>query len=114
MRVDVSFKYLKKSEFIDNVLENNFKKIQRRIQIFRRDDPIHISVHIEKNPHKEQFFCRSHLYLPTSKVLIADEKAGNSSLAINKAFSALARQLDKEKHKWQDQRRKARRKIEVE
>lgn len=113
MRVDVSFKYLEKSEFINNVLENNFKKVQRRIQTFRRDDPIHISVHVEKNPHKKQFFCRSHLYLPTSKVLIADEKAGNSSLAINKAFSALARQLDKEKHKWQDQRRKARRKPEI-
>ncbi len=114
MRVDVSFKYFEKSDYIDNVLENNFKKLKRRIQIFRRDDPIHISVHVEKNPHKEQFFCRSHLYLPTSKVLIADEKAGNSSLAINKAFSALSKQLNKEKYKWQNQRRKARKKVEEE
>jgi len=114
MRVDVSFKYLKKSDFINNVLENNFKKMKRRIQIFRRSDPIHMSVHIEKNPHKSEFFCRSHLYLPTSKVLVADEKAGNSSLAINKVFSAISRQLDKEKHKLQNQRRKIRRKIKVE
>ena len=114
MRVDVSFKYLKKSDFINNVLENNFKKMKRRIQIFRQNDPIHISVHIEKNPHKHQFFCRSHLYLPTSKVLVADEKARSSSLAINKAFSALSRQLDKEKHKWHSQRRRPKQKPEQE
>ena len=111
MRVDVSFKYLKKSGFINNILENNFKKMKRRIQIFRRDDPIHISVHIEKNPHKDQFFCRSHLYLPTSKVLVADEKATSTPLAINKAFSALSRQLDKEKHKWKSQRRRVKREL---
>ncbi len=114
MRVDVSFKYLKKSDFINNVLKNNFKKMKRRIQIFRRNDPIHISVHIEKNPHKDQFFCRSHLYLPTSKVLVVDEKARSSSLAINKAFSALSRQLDKEKHKWRSQRRRVEKEPEFE
>ena len=76
--------------------------------MFRKDDPIHISVHIEKNPHKEQFYCRAHIYLPSSKVLIADEKGGNSSIAINKAFSALKKQLDKEKHKWDKQLRKSR------
>ena len=114
MRVDVSFKYLKKSNFLNNVLENNFKKMMRRIQIFWRNDPIHMSVHIEKNPHKDQFFCRSHLYLPTSKVLVADEKAKNSSLAINKAFSAISKQLDKEKHKWKNQRRRAKKEPEFE
>ncbi len=109
MRVDVSFKYLEKSEFITNILENNFRKVERRIKIFHHDDPIHLSVHIEKNPHKEQFFCHSHIYLPSSKVLVAGEKGRNSSVAINKAFSALAKQLDKEKHKWARQRRRRRR-----
>jgi ribosomal subunit interface protein len=110
MRVETSFKYLESSEFIDNVLDNNFRKLKRRLKIFRRDDPIHISVHVEKNPHKEQFFCRSHIYLPSSKVLVADEKGTNSSVAINKSFAALAKQLEKEKYKWEAQRRKARRK----
>lgn len=106
MRSDVSFKYLKRSKFIDNILENNFKKIERRIKIFKNDDPIHISVHIEKNPHKEQYFCRSHIYLPFSKVLIAQENGYDSSLAINKAFSALTKQLDKLKYKIEWHRRK--------
>jgi len=109
MRVDVSFKYVERSEFIDNVLENNLRKIERRVKIFKRDDPVHLSVHVEKNPHREQYFCRSHIYLPSSKVLAADEKATNYPLVINKAFAALAKQLDKEKHKWDCRRRKIRR-----
>jgi len=99
MRVDVSFKYLENSEFIENVLDGNLRKIQRRIKMFKKDAPVHLSVHIEKNPHKEQYFCRSHIYLPTSKVLAAAEKGDNSSLVINKAFSALTKQLDKTKHR---------------
>lgn len=101
MRVDVSYKYLQRSEFTENVLDKNLQRIERRVKIFRRDDPIHISVHIEKNPHKEQYFCRAHIYLPSSKVLNVDEKSNNFSLAVNKAFLGLCRQLDKLKHKLQ-------------
>ena len=99
MRVDVSFKYLESSEFIENVLDSNLQKVQRRIKMFKNDAPVHLSVHIEKNPHKEQYFCRSHMYLPTSKVLAATEKGDNLSLAINKAFSAITKQLDKVKYR---------------
>ncbi len=109
MRIDISYKYIEETEFLKNVLDNNLKKVERRIKTYKRDDPIHVSVHIEKNPHREQFFCRSHIYLPTSKVLVADEKGRNSSVAINKAFSALIKQLDKEKHKWDKQLRRQRR-----
>jgi ribosomal subunit interface protein len=94
-----------KSEFIDNVLDKNLKKIERRLKIFRRGDSIHISVHIEKNPHREQYFCRTHIYLP-SKVLNAEEKASNSTLAINKTFLALSKQLDKLKYKLESHLRK--------
>lgn len=106
MRVDMSFKYLKKSQFINNILDHNLKKIERRLKIFKPNQPIHISLHLEKNPHKEQYFCRSHVYLPSSKVLAVGEKAANASLAINKTFSALSKQLNKEKNKWQKRRRK--------
>lgn len=97
MRVDVSFKYLERSEFIDNILEKNIKKMERRIKIFRRDDPIHISIHLEKHPHKEQYFCRAHIYLP-ARVLIAAEKSDSVSTAINKTFAAFSKQLDKLKY----------------
>src|SRR4030042_5603554 len=99
MRSDVSFKYMENSEFIKNILDNNFKQLERRIKIFKRDDPIHISVHVEKNPHKEQYFCRAHIYLPSSKVVATDEKGANGSIALNKAFAARLEQLCKEKNK---------------
>ena len=105
MRIDISFKYLERSNFINKALDSNLKKIERRIRMFRRNDPIHISVHVEKNPHKEQYFCRSHIYLPSSKVLVVGEKAKEVTLAINKTFSALLRQLDKVKQRRQRQRK---------
>lgn len=99
MRINVSYKYMESSTLIDNILDKNFKKIERRIKMFKRDDPIHISVHLERNPHKEQYFCRTHLYLPSSKVLNSEEKGATSAVAINKAFSAITKQLDKLKHR---------------
>ena len=107
MRVEVSFKYLERSDYIETILANDLRKIERRIKIFKKDDPVHVSVHIEKNPKKEQYFCRSHIYLPASKVLVADEKGKKAGEAINKAFSALTKQLDKAKYKLE--RRLARR-----
>lgn len=107
MRVDISLKYLEKSEFIDNVLDKNVKKIERRVKIFKRDVPVHISAHIEKNPHREQYFCRVQIYLP-SKVLKADEKGENFSVVVNKTFAALSRQVDKFKHKLEGSLRRGR------
>ena len=98
MRIDVSCKYMERSDYVDTVLDKNFKKIERRVKIFHRDDPIHISVHLEKNPHREQYFCRTQVYLP-ARVVVAHEKGLTSSTAINKTFSALSKQLDKVKHR---------------
>lgn len=98
MRVDVSFKNLEKSEFLDNVLDKDLEKIERRVQMFRKDDPIHVAVHIEKSPHREEYTCSAHIYLP-QHVLRADEKDKRASSAINNTFSALSKQLDKLKYK---------------
>jgi len=105
MKVDVSLKYLEKSEFVDNVLDKGISKIERRVQIFKRNDPIHVSVHVEKNPHKEEYFCRSHVYLP-GKVLAANEKGTTLATAVNKTFGALSRQLGKVKDKVEHLRRR--------
>lgn len=99
MKVEISFKYLERSEFINNVLDNNLKKIKRKLQIFKKDDPIHLSVHVEKNPHKEEYYCRSHIYLPKIKTIVASEQSRSETVAINKSFHALSRQLTKIKTK---------------
>lgn len=98
MRVDVSFKNLEKSEFLDNVLDHDLEKIEKRVKLFRKDSPIHIVVHLEKSPHREEYMCSAHIYLP-QHVLRADEKKDSAPLAINKTFAALSKQLDKLKHK---------------
>lgn len=104
MRVDISFKYLERSNIINKALDSNLKRIERRIRMFRRGDSIHISVHVEKNPHKEQYFCRSHIYLPLMKALVVAEKAKEVTLVINKTFSALLKQLEKVKQRRQKRR----------
>ncbi|MCF7917065.1 MAG: HPF/RaiA family ribosome-associated protein [Candidatus Omnitrophica bacterium] len=99
MKEEISFKYLEKSKFVENVLESNLGKLKRKLQIFKNDDPVHISLHIEKNPHKEEYYCRSHVYLPKAKTIVANEKSRTATAAINKSFRALNRQLTKIKTK---------------
>ncbi len=109
MRVDISFKYMESNEFVDSVLENNFNRLQRHLKMLRSNSPVHISVHIEKNPHRQEYFCRAHIYLPRSKVLAATEKGNSAILAINKAFAALIRQVERIKERSKSRRKKARR-----
>ncbi len=96
MRLNVSYKYMERSSFVENILDKSIKKIERRVLMYKKDSPIHVSVHLEKNPHKEEFFCRSQVYLP-SKVLAAQEKGATLAVAINKSISAISRQLGKVK-----------------
>ncbi|MFA6282134.1 MAG: ribosome-associated translation inhibitor RaiA [Candidatus Omnitrophota bacterium] len=98
MRVDVSFKNLENSEFLQNVIDKDLEKIERRVQIFRKDDPIHVAITLEKSQHREEYTCNAHIYLP-QHVLRAGEKDKRASSAINSTFSALSKQLDKLKYK---------------
>ncbi|MBN2484283.1 MAG: HPF/RaiA family ribosome-associated protein [Candidatus Omnitrophica bacterium] len=110
MRVDFTLKYIEKNDILKNALEKNIQRITRRVKIFRKDSPIHVSIHLEKNPNKEQYFCRSYIYLP-HHVVAADEKAANAASAMNKAFSAIARQLDKLKYRIETSLRRGKKKL---
>ncbi|MCD6539105.1 MAG: HPF/RaiA family ribosome-associated protein [Candidatus Omnitrophica bacterium] len=96
MRVDVSFKNMEKSEYLEDIISKDVEKIKKRIRMFKSEDPVHLSLHLEKNPHKEQYSVAVNLYLPR-KVLKAEEKYESVVLAINKSFLALIKQLDKHK-----------------
>jgi ribosomal subunit interface protein len=98
MRIDVSFKNLEKSEFLENALAHDLEKIEKRVKMFRKDSPIHVAIRLEKSPHREEYMCSAHIYLP-QHVLRVDEKRDSAPLAINKTFAALAKQLDKLKYK---------------
>ena len=96
MRVEVSLKNLKSSDYLDNAISKHFERVRKRVKIFKRDDPIHLSLHIEKNYHREQYFAWVNLYLPR-KVLRAQQTASDPALAVNKVSQAVIRQIDKYK-----------------
>ena len=50
MRIDVSFKHLEKSPLLENVIDKNLKKVQRRVKFFKAEDVVHLSLHLEKKP----------------------------------------------------------------
>lgn len=105
MRINVSLKYLEKNALIDDIIDKNLAKIERRVLLYRNNDPIHVSVHIEKNPHKEQYYCKTHVYLP-ARVLHTDGRGATIAVAVRIAFSALARQLTKVKSRVEKHLRK--------
>ncbi len=98
MRVDISSKRLEKSKLLDNIIDKNIKKVERRIKLFKTDDAIHLSLHMEKNPHKDDYFCWINMYMPF-KVLKAQSRKSSISSVINDSFSALIKQLDKFKYR---------------
>ncbi len=105
MRIDISLKHLDKSPILEEVIEKDIKKIERRLKIFKTDDAIHLSLHLEKNPHRDEYFCWINMYLP-SKVLKAQSRKNDVPLAINDAFNALLKQLDKLKYRLERHLRK--------
>ncbi len=105
MRVDVSYKRIKKNAVIESTIEKDVQKIERRVKLFKKDSPIHLSLHLEKNPHKEQYFCWTQLYLPF-RVLKGHRVNTNICTAINDCTAAILKQLDKVKHKLETHLRK--------
>ena len=98
MRVDVSLKNMKSSSILEEGIQKNIDKVSKRLKGVKKDSAVHISVHIEKNPHKEQFFCWVTVYLPT-KVLTAKRAGGEIFTIINNVFLALLKQMEKVKYK---------------
>ncbi|MCM8831058.1 MAG: HPF/RaiA family ribosome-associated protein [Candidatus Omnitrophica bacterium] len=98
MKVDVTYKYIQNSKLLEEILDKNISKIDKRLVGLAKYDAIRTSIHIEKNPHRNQYFCRSHIYLP-SKVIKAENSSNDAIKAINLNFSALIRQLDRLKYK---------------
>ena len=57
MRIDTSFKHLEKSTLVDNIINKNISRVERHTKMFKSDDTVHLSFHMEKNPHKDDYLC---------------------------------------------------------
>jgi ribosome-associated translation inhibitor RaiA len=105
VRIEASFKNLEKSMLVEQVIQKNIKKIERRVRLFKNKDALRLSLHLEKNPHRDEVLCWANFYLPF-KVLKAHSNNENLTKAITQTFSALIRQLDKLKHRLETHLRK--------
>ncbi len=105
MRVDTSFKNMEKNNVLEATIEKDLTKLEGRLDLFKNKDPIHVSLHLEKNPHKEQYLCWINLYMPF-KVLKSHCSGGNTCTVINNSFAALLKQLDKFRQKLENHSRK--------
>lgn len=113
MRVDVSYKHMDKSECLENVVDKNIDKISHRVKIFRKEEATHISLHVEKNPHREHYIIWANLYLPR-KVLKAQQSSKDVTRALNKVTDALMRQIDKHKIVLERHLQKQKRSLDIE
>lgn len=96
MLVDVSFKNMENSEYIENIISKNVEKVKKRIKMFKNEDPLHLSLHLERNLHRDEYSVRVNLHLPR-KVLKAQTSLSSVASSLNKSFSALIKQIDRHK-----------------
>lgn len=97
MRTEISLKNINRTESLVQAIEDDADKVAGRLRRLKEESS-HLSVHVEKNPHKEQYYCWLNLYLP-SKVIHVRETMSTLSKATTKAFHALLIQVDKYKYK---------------
>ncbi len=100
MRIDVSFKRMEPSKYLDDVINKDVAKIKKRMNILKSDEPVHISLHIEKNPHREEYLSWATLYMPR-RVLKAQQRGPDAAIAVNKVTQALLRQINKYKTQFE-------------
>lgn len=96
MRIDVSFKNMKSSDYLENIIAKDVEKVKKKTKMFKNEEVVHLSLHLERNPHREEYLAWATLYLP-KKVLKSQSSSDSLPSAINKTFLGLLRQVDKYK-----------------
>ena len=109
MRTELTIKNINRTEILEKTVDANADKVVKRLKRLKEESS-HLSVHIEKNPHKEQYYCWLNLYLP-SKVVHIKETANTLTKSLSKAFNALLIQIDKYKYKVERHLQKQRKTI---
>jgi len=97
MRLDVTLKNVVGNKLFDETVAMNEEKVAKRLKRLK-EELAHLSVHVERNPHKEEFYCGLNLFLP-SKVVHIQEKHHTLEGCVTESFSRLLIQIDKYKHK---------------
>ncbi len=97
MRTEMTLKKVVRNELFDETVAMNEEKVEKRLKRLK-EESAHLSIHVEKNPHKEEFYCGLNLFLP-SKVIHIQERYHTLEGCVTDSFSRLLIQIDKYKHK---------------
>ena len=109
MNVHVSYKQLNKTSDIEEQINQQIQKLQKRLQVFR-PELVHLRAGIVENSPREGFVVSLNLRLPSGQ-MASSGTADKPLPAIKKAFDDLTEQLAKHKdhlrsqYKWPRRRR---------
>ena len=95
MRDDFLVKNFPKSDVLMEEFQTQKQKIVRMVRNTKYQQNVHLNGHIEKNPHKEEYYCWMNLYFP-GKVFHVKQRAAD-------AFTALLDSLQVKMEQFQDE-----------
>ena len=104
MKTTFTVSHLEANDIIRGHFQEKAERVSAYLKRFK-DDLVYLHGALDKNPHKNEFYASLSLYLP-HVVLHCREAGEDFALAMNLAFSALARQIKKHKEKINTEKRR--------
>jgi len=104
MRDDFLIKNFPKNRVLLQEFEIQKQKILRMVRNTKYEETIHLNGHIEKNPHKEEYYCWMNLYFPR-KVFHVKQKASDALTALKNSCGKLFFMVKKHKDKYISRKR---------
>lgn len=104
MRDDFLIKNFPKSDVLLDEFQTQKEKLFRMVHNTRFESSVHFNGHMEKNPHKEEYYCWLNFYFP-GKVFHVKQKGSDAYTALKNASGKLSFIVKKYKHKFISRKR---------
>mgnify|MGYP001578643011 FL=1 len=97
MRTTLTVRHMKNNKMVQDAFDGHVARLSNRLSHFN-EESIFIHGNVDKNHHKEQYFCSLTVYLP-SMTLHSRDSSFDLLRAVNAAFESIIRQAEKFKAK---------------
>lgn len=97
MKTTLTIRHMKSNKVIQDAFDEHIARLSNRLSHFN-EESIFIHGNLDKNPHKEQYFCSLTVFLP-STTLHSRDSSFDLLMAVNAAFESIMRQAEKFKAK---------------
>jgi len=98
MRDDFLIKNFPKNEILLDEFQTQKDKLLRMVRNKKAEEVAHLNGHMEKNPHKEEYYCWLNFYIPR-KVFHVRERGADAFTSLKNASGKLSRMVTKHKDK---------------